>query len=209
MPMDKESDYLSVKVAGMLPYLRRYARALTGSQTSGDRYAAATLEALLTDRSVFQQGLSDKVALFRAFHLIWSSAGAPIDGDDVGIARRAQRHLSRLTSNTREALLLHTVEEFPDAEKQGKLRLVGSRAGRDGSLTIHQDVDLYASLLAPGDSVTFSPAPDRKVWVQVVRGNLDLNGAALRTGDGAAAVDEADLTITAEDDSEFLLFDLA
>ena len=116
MPMDKESDYLSVKVAGMLPYLRRYARALTGSQTSGDRYAAATLEALLTDRSVFQQGLSDKVALFRAFHLIWSSAGAPIDGDDVGIARRAQRHLSRLTSNTREALLLHTVEEFPDAE---------------------------------------------------------------------------------------------
>ena len=116
MPSDNESEYLSVKVAGLLPFLRRYARALTGSQTTGDTYAAATLEALLADRSVFGQGLSDKVALFRAFHLIWSSAGAPIDGDDVGIARRAQRHLSRLTSNTREALLLHTVEEFPDAE---------------------------------------------------------------------------------------------
>nr|WP_172300320.1 response regulator [Pseudoruegeria sp. HB172150] len=111
--MDKESDFLSVKVAGLLPYLRRYARALTGSQSSGDNYAAATLEALLVDRSVFDQGLSDKVALFRAFHLIWSSAGAPVEGgEDIGIAKRAQRHLEKLTANTREALLLHTVEEF-------------------------------------------------------------------------------------------------
>lgn len=111
MPKD-ESDYLSVKVAGLLPYLRRYARALTGSQMTGDRYAAATLEALLADRSVFEQGYSDKVALFRAFHLIWSSAGAPVEVEDVGIAKRAQSHLARLTNNTREALLLRTVEEF-------------------------------------------------------------------------------------------------
>ncbi|MAQ83325.1 MAG: response regulator [Maritimibacter sp.] len=111
-----ESDYLSVKVAGLLPYLRRYARALTGSQTTGDSYAAATLEALLADRSVFDQGYSDKVALFRAFHIIWSSAGAPVEGEDEGIAQRAQRHLSRLTKNTREALLLRTVEEFSAEE---------------------------------------------------------------------------------------------
>lgn len=116
MPKDKESDYLSVKVANLLPYLRRYARALTGSQTSGDSYAAATLEALLTDRSVFEEGYSDKVALFRTFHLIWSSAGAPVEVEDDGIAQRAQRHLAKLTSNTREALLLRTVEEFSNDE---------------------------------------------------------------------------------------------
>ncbi len=116
MPKDKESDYLSVKVAGLLPYLRRYARALTGSQKSGDTYAAATLEALLEDRSVFEQGLSDKVALFRAFHLIWSSAGAPVESGDEGIAASAQRHLAKLTVNTREALLLRTVEEFTPEE---------------------------------------------------------------------------------------------
>ncbi|MBV7380338.1 response regulator [Maritimibacter dapengensis] len=110
---DTNTEYLSVKIASMLPYLRRYARALTGSQTSGDTYAAATLEALLEDRSVFEMGLSsDKVALFRAFHQIWASSGAPVELDEDGIHARAQRHLARLTTNTREALLLHTVEEF-------------------------------------------------------------------------------------------------
>lgn len=68
---------LSLIVANLLPYLRRYARALTGDQHTGDKYAATTLEALLSDRSVFEQFESPKVALFHAFHLIWSSAGAP------------------------------------------------------------------------------------------------------------------------------------
>jgi hypothetical protein len=99
-------------------------------------------------------------------------------------------------------------KEFPAAEKRGRLRLVGSRDGREGSVTIHQDVDLYAALLDGGDALTFSPAPERKVWVQVVRGNLTVNGAELREGDGAAAVSEATLTIRADDDSEILLFDL-
>ncbi|MGZ9811484.1 response regulator [Pseudoroseicyclus sp. H15] len=112
MSQATEPSFLSVAVADLLPYLRRYARALTGSQTSGDNYVAATLEALLTDRSVFDQGLSKKVALFRAFHLIWSSSGAPVGEGDNGLARRAQAHMSRLTANTREALLLYTIEEF-------------------------------------------------------------------------------------------------
>lgn len=100
-------------------------------------------------------------------------------------------------------------KEFPASEKQGKLRLVGSRDGRDGSVTIHQNVDLYSSLLSAGDTVTFSPDAGRKVWVQVVRGNLDLNDMALREGDGAAVAEETALTISSRDDSEFLLFDLA
>lgn len=113
MSPDTDTAFLSVKVAELLPYLRRYARALTGNQTTGDNYAAATLEAMLTDRSVFDQGFSHKVALFRAFHSIWSSAGAPVaDADDM-LAARAQSHMARLTANTREALLLHTIESMP------------------------------------------------------------------------------------------------
>ncbi|NIY78389.1 response regulator [Celeribacter sp. HF31] len=103
---------LSLIVASLLPYLRRYARALTGDQHTGDKYAATTLEALLSDRSVFEEIESPKVALFHAFHLIWASAGAPTGEDETGLAKRAQAHLRRLTPNTREALLLHTIEEF-------------------------------------------------------------------------------------------------
>ncbi len=107
---------LSVTVAGLLPYLRRYARALTGTQATGDRYAAATLEALLTDRSVFAANISARVALFKAFHAIWSSTGSHFDGDSDGLAARAQKHLSRLTTNSREALLLRTIEGFTYTE---------------------------------------------------------------------------------------------
>jgi DNA-directed RNA polymerase specialized sigma24 family protein len=95
-----------------LPFLRRYARALTGSQETGDTYASATLEALIEDASIFDDTVAPKTALFRAFHLIWSSAGSPVSDDDDPMARRAQGHMARLTPNSREALLLHTIEEF-------------------------------------------------------------------------------------------------
>ncbi|MGJ8558493.1 MAG: response regulator, partial [Sulfitobacter geojensis] len=107
---------LSLVVADLLPYLRRYARALTGSQQTGDRYAATTLEAFLTDRSIFETASSHKVALFSAFHSIWSSLGAPVQDGETGLGAQAQMHLSRLTENTREALLLNTIEDFSIAE---------------------------------------------------------------------------------------------
>jgi len=107
---------LSDKIAAQLPYLRRYARALTGSQTSGDSYAIATLEAILSDRSMFEDGASVRVALFRCFHAIWTSAGAPDAQDSTGVLGRAQAHLATLTTNTREALLLATLEDFSIAD---------------------------------------------------------------------------------------------
>ena len=103
---------LSDQIACELPYLRRYARALTGSQTSGDNYAIATLEAILEDRSIIQGGMTTKVGLFKCFHAIWSSSGAPLAEDSTGALGRAQAHLATLAPNTREALLLSTVEEF-------------------------------------------------------------------------------------------------
>lgn len=103
-------------VAANLPFLRRYARALTGSQDSGDRYAAATLEAILEDTAMLHKTSSPAIALFRAFHLVWSSAGAPLGTPDSELSRRAQDHMAALTPNTREALLLHAIEglSYPD-----------------------------------------------------------------------------------------------
>ncbi len=98
---------------------------------------------------------------------------------------------------------------FATTEKRGRLKLVGARDGRDGAVTIHQDVALYASMLAPGERVQHRLAPGRHAWVQAVRGRLTVNGQELRAGDGAALSDESVVTLTAADESELLVFDLA
>lgn len=112
MTTDSAQLDLADAISPNLLYLRRYARALTGSQGTGDAYAAATLEAVLADESVFDRSLPPKVALFRVFHVIWHSGGAPTEGDEGGLRAAAKKHLDKLTPNTREALLLSTVEEF-------------------------------------------------------------------------------------------------
>ncbi|PWE33490.1 response regulator [Maritimibacter sp. 55A14] len=101
-----------------LPYLRRYARALTGSQETGDHYAAATLEAILSDPGCIGAAETAKADLFRVFHGIWVSSGAPVEAGTggTGMQERAQEHLARLTPNTREAMLLHSIERMTDAQ---------------------------------------------------------------------------------------------
>ncbi len=113
----QENPDLSLVIGSNLPYLRRYARALTGSQESGDRYAEATLESILIDDSIFDDAkVAPRVALFRAFHLVWSSAGAPLGEPDSRFSAIAQAHMSHLTQNSREALLLHAIEGFLHTE---------------------------------------------------------------------------------------------
>lgn len=107
---------LATQIGAMLPYLRRYARALTGSQDTGDRYAAVTLEAIVADPGLMAASGDKKIALFRAFHAIWSTAGAPTGTPDTELSAQAQKHLSRLTPNTREALLLYSIEGFREDE---------------------------------------------------------------------------------------------
>ncbi len=107
-----EEASLSAEIGRNLPYLRRYGRALTGSQASGDRFAATTLEALLEDLSAMQVVPEPKVALFRAFHQVWSSAGSPLGEPDGPLSARAQGHMMKLTPNSREALLLNVIEGF-------------------------------------------------------------------------------------------------
>ena len=98
---------------------------------------------------------------------------------------------------------------FNDASKRGRLRLIASGDGRDGSLRMHQDADVYASILAAGETVSLEVEAGRHAWVQVVRGDLEMNGAVLETGDGAAVDEETSLRFTAGRESEFLLFDLS
>ncbi|WP_404788454.1 pirin family protein [Altericista sp. CCNU0014] len=101
-------------------------------------------------------------------------------------------------------------KNFAIAEKQGKLRLVASRDGRDGSITIHQNVDLYVSVLAEGELVNHTFAPNRAGWLQVARGAVQLNDLTLNAGDGAAIAQESLITIRGDaGDAEVLLFDMA
>jgi quercetin 2,3-dioxygenase len=101
-------------------------------------------------------------------------------------------------------------KNFEVAEKQGKLRLVGSRDGRDGSITIHQDVDLYATALSAGESVSYGFASDRVGWAQVARGAVQLNGQSLNAGDGVAIAQESLIMLQGvAPDAEVLLFDMA
>jgi redox-sensitive bicupin YhaK (pirin superfamily) len=98
---------------------------------------------------------------------------------------------------------------FPDAEKRGRLRLVGSSDGRDGSVVIHQDVALFAALLNAGEEVKRTLPAGRKAWLQVVRGAVAIDGSDLTSGDGAAVQTEDALRITAKTDgTEILVFDL-
>ena len=98
---------------------------------------------------------------------------------------------------------------FADEEKRGRLRLVASPEGSDGSVKIHQDVRLYASLLGVGEEVTHRLAAGRAAWVQVARGSVRVNGTELQAGDGAAVSDEAAVKLAGVKDAEALLFDLA
>jgi redox-sensitive bicupin YhaK (pirin superfamily) len=100
-------------------------------------------------------------------------------------------------------------KRFDRAEMRDRLCLIGARDGRDGALTIHRDVDLYAALLARGARVTHALAPGRAAWVQIARGEATLNGERLAVGDGAAVLGVGTLEIAGVSGAEALVFDMA
>ena len=99
-------------------------------------------------------------------------------------------------------------KHFSAVEKQGKLRLVASPDGREGSVKIRQGNELYATVLVPGETVKHALQPERHAYVQVARGSVTLNGTKLAAGDGAAISQEKALELTGVEDAEVLLFDL-
>ncbi|MBC8019389.1 MAG: pirin family protein, partial [Verrucomicrobia bacterium] len=98
---------------------------------------------------------------------------------------------------------------FPDEEKRKTLRLIASQDGRNGSVTVHQDVNLYAALLEQGEEIDHVVPAGRHAWLRVARGSVEVNGQRLEQGDGAAASDENRLIVTGKEKAELLLFDLA
>ena len=98
---------------------------------------------------------------------------------------------------------------YSESEKRGKLRLIASHDGRDGSVVVHQDLNLYATILGTGEQVSLAVKGDRHVWVQVARGSIVLNGQLLSQGDAAAVSQEDVLDLTGEEEAEVLVFDLA
>jgi redox-sensitive bicupin YhaK (pirin superfamily) len=99
-------------------------------------------------------------------------------------------------------------KRFPDEERRGRLRLIASRDGAEGSLTIHQDARVYAGLLDEGTELTHAIAPGRRAWLQVARGKLTSGDLTLREGDGLAITDETSITLRGLGPAEILLFDL-
>lgn len=106
---------ISDALGANIPFLRRFSRAMTGSQQSGDQFAAAALEAILADQSLIDPD-DVKPSLFKVLYGIWASAGAPVEEGESGARAKAQSRLASLTNNSREALLLHTIEGFAFSE---------------------------------------------------------------------------------------------
>jgi hypothetical protein len=100
-------------------------------------------------------------------------------------------------------------KRFEDDDKRGRFRLIASRSGRDGSVVVHQDAEVYAALLAPGDEVAHATERTRKSWVQVASGSVSVNGERLAAGDGAAIAYDDNIVIRANAETELLLFDMA
>jgi redox-sensitive bicupin YhaK (pirin superfamily) len=98
---------------------------------------------------------------------------------------------------------------FPAKDRTGRLKLIASQDGREGSITIHQDVNLYSAVLETGNRATLPLKSDRHIWVQVARGSARVNNSELSAGDGAALADESVAELEATAPAEILLFDLA
>ena len=99
-------------------------------------------------------------------------------------------------------------KRFSSEDKKNKLCLIASRDGRDGSVTIHQDIELYSSIVSPNQSLDYQIPKKRYVWLQMTRGVLKVNEDILKAGDALALSDEEVLSLTGQEESEFLLFNL-
>jgi quercetin 2,3-dioxygenase len=141
------------------------------------------------------------------------SAGTGVTHSEFNASRSEPVHLMQIWILPERRGLRPEYEQkaFPEAERRGRLRLIVSRDGADGSVTLHQDARIYATVLASGERVTHPLASGRSAWVQVASGAVRVNGTALAAGDGAAVTAETALEIVADGGgrSELLLFDLA
>lgn len=204
MPHRKAGE-LANMVGAAVPYLRRYARALTGSQQTGDRFSAAALEAMLSSGIAPEDDV--RLALFSAFHVVWTSAGAPVGDADTALSRQAQRRMAMLTPHTREALLLHAIEGFDlpqvaqilniDAVEAAEYieiaRREMSHAMRGRVLIIEDEaiisMDIAAIVDATGHRVTGIARTHSEAVELAARERPDLILADIRLADNSSGID--------------------
>lgn len=139
------------------------------------------------------------------------SAGKGIRHSEFNHSQTDSVHLLQiwLLPETKGLPASYEQRAFELTKNPGKLQLVAAKDGRNNAVTVHQDVDLYAAVLASNQSVVHPLKPQRYAWVQVARGEIILNDLPLKQGDGAAISEEKDVVIQATIDAEILLFDLA
>ncbi len=140
------------------------------------------------------------------------SAGTGIRHSEANASKTEPVHLLQIWLKPERHGIAPSYEQttITADDKRGRLRLIGSKDGRDGSVTINQDVALYASILGVGDEVAHNLAPNRTAWVQVATGAAVINGEMVETGDGVAITDAGVVSIKGRDaGTELLLFDMA
>lgn len=201
-----------------LPYLRRYARALTGSQDTGDRYAAAALEAILENDAEKHASAGQKATLFATFHAVWASAGSPVGEPDTPMSARAQDHMAALTPNTREALLLHAIEGF-SFEEIGNIIGVSAEdaagfidiARREMEMAIAGDVlviedeaiiamDIAAIVMEMGHRITGIARTRREAVQRAASSRPDLILADIQLADNSSGMDAVNDILAQFDD---------
>jgi quercetin 2,3-dioxygenase len=138
------------------------------------------------------------------------AAGTGVSHSEYNPSESEPVHLLQIwiLPNARDLTPGYEEKTFTDEERRGKLRLIASENGGEGSVTIHQDARVYATLLAAGQSVSHELDTNRYGWIQLTRGSVRLNDVDLKAGDGAAASNESVLKLSAVEAAELLLFDL-
>ena len=141
----------------------------------------------------------------------YMSAGTGVAHSEFNASKTEPVHLYQIwmLPEKRGLKPVYDQKNFSEAEKRGKLRLVASPDGREGSVKIRQNNELYATVLGSGDTVKHELKKDRHAYVQVARGSVKLNGTKLEVGDGAAISAEKSVELTGVENAEVLLFDLA
>ena len=139
------------------------------------------------------------------------SAGTGVAHSEYNASDRDPVHFLQIwiEPNVRGVKPSYEEKRFDDASKRGRLRLIASADGRDGSVTIHQDASLYAALVDGAEALDFEPLPGRKVYVHVIRGEVEVNGQPLAAGDAIKLSNERRVRVERGRGAEILLFDLA
>ncbi len=138
------------------------------------------------------------------------SAGTGITHSEYNASKTEPGHFLQIWILPNQTGVTPSYEQthFSEADKRGRLRLIASPDGRDGSVKIYQDASVYATVLYAGESVSHVLMAGRKAYVHIARGGAQLNGQPLAEGDGARVIDEHGISLTADSKAEVLLFDL-